>query len=771
MKCLSNLWREHMIKSIQLKNWKSHKDSNLEFQSGTNVLVGSMGAGKSSILQAISFALFGTFAELKHRDLKTADIITRGAEQKVAEISLTLTSPQNKLFQIKRKIDAKKNVSEGAIRDSEGKLLAGPQTTQLNEFVKKELGVDDEIFLRTVYAMQNDIDMILKLAPKERKKRIDELMGLDKFEKARNNCVTLRNKTLRQKQDYDAFLESVGLDNLSKKVDEINKQVNTLKSKQLTLQSDLSSKRLQKDSSRIFLLELREKLGEFSKLVEKKKALLKQIWNLDEKLQGKTVSRTKEELEKELVELRVKVTELQKEKTMLSEKTNQSQLEFMSADKNLALADSKIRDINSKLDNITKLKENLSGQKVVDLNTELAELKKDLDARKDGRQSNLAQLKELRNHLEQLTLAESKCPVCNAKLSETSKSDLVSKRKKDISQILFQNTELAEKTELLERRYEELQEIADKNRHALEELSKENELKSEYSKLTVEITTSQKIVLESQTLLEHAKKRTQVLESDITKLNTQISELNDTRFLHELKEQHFRATSELELVDQDLKKQDVSKEKVDEQEDKFQQLLRQVQELETNLSNFKTLMLEKAKQLAELKSQQQKAMDLQSKIAVLEEKTSFLDRFRTALEATQLALRDELILAVNEVMSQVWIEIYPYDKWAAVRLSSTEQDYTLQLKETGGEWVSVTGFASGGERMLASLAVRIAFARVLAPALSLLILDEPTHNLDEKAISTFIDVLQNKVSDFIDQIFIVTHEEKLAEQADHVIRL
>ena len=182
-------------------------------------------------------------------------------------------------------------------------------------------------------------------------------------------------------------------------------------------------------------------------------------------------------------------------------------------------------------------------------------------------------------------------------------------------------------------------------------------------------------------------------------------------------------------------------------------------------------MTDKTKQLAELNSQKTKSEDLKSRIKELEDKAGFLDRFKVALEATQLALRDELILAVNEVMSQVWIEIYPYDKWNGVRLSLTEQDYNLQLKEAEGEWVSVAGFASGGERMLASLAVRIAFARVLAPSLSLLILDEPTHNLDEKAITTFIDVVQNKVSDFLDQIFIVTHEEKLAEHADNVIRI
>jgi DNA repair exonuclease SbcCD ATPase subunit len=50
-------------------------------------------------------------------------------------------------------------------------------------------------------------------------------------------------------------------------------------------------------------------------------------------------------------------------------------------------------------------------------------------------------------------------------------------------------------------------------------------------------------------------------------------------------------------------------------------------------------------------------------------------------------------------------------------------------------------------------------------------LDEPTHNLDDKAINTLVDVIQNRLSGFLDQIFIVTHDEKLAEAGDNIIRI
>ena len=43
-----------MISKVRLRNWKSHIESEFEFSSGVNAIIGIMGSGKTSILQAIS---------------------------------------------------------------------------------------------------------------------------------------------------------------------------------------------------------------------------------------------------------------------------------------------------------------------------------------------------------------------------------------------------------------------------------------------------------------------------------------------------------------------------------------------------------------------------------------------------------------------------------------------------------------------------------------------------------------------------------------------
>ncbi len=48
------------INSVKLKNYRSHEDRSIQFDKGINLLLGSNGAGKSSVLEAIGLALFDT---------------------------------------------------------------------------------------------------------------------------------------------------------------------------------------------------------------------------------------------------------------------------------------------------------------------------------------------------------------------------------------------------------------------------------------------------------------------------------------------------------------------------------------------------------------------------------------------------------------------------------------------------------------------------------------------------------------------------------------
>ncbi|NCS70893.1 MAG: hypothetical protein GW780_01850, partial [Candidatus Aenigmarchaeota archaeon] len=157
----------------------------------------------------------------------------------------------------------------------------------------------------------------------------------------------------------------------------------------------------------------------------------------------------------------------------------------------------------------------------------------------------------------------------------------------------------------------------------------------------------------------------------------------------------------------------------------------------------------------------QQAEKQKEEIKLLESLVLGLKIFEKALEKTQTQLRENFVDTVNYTMDQIWPDIYPYKDFGSARLGIKERDYILQVQSSSGEWIDVDGIVSGGERSIASLALRIAFSSVLAPQLKWLVLDEPTHNLDSKAVEDLSETLKTRVGDFADQVFLITHEKTL----------
>jgi DNA repair exonuclease SbcCD ATPase subunit len=141
-----------------------------------------------------------------------------------------------------------------------------------------------------------------------------------------------------------------------------------------------------------------------------------------------------------------------------------------------------------------------------------------------------------------------------------------------------------------------------------------------------------------------------------------------------------------------------------------------------------------------------------------------LQVFANAIMETQQTLREELVAAINEALAESWGILYPYSDYPVIKLQPSESDYDLVFK-VGEEWISVDGIASGGERALACLALKISFAMVLTPNLSWLILDEPTHNLDEEGVRTLAVTLHDHIPKIVEQTFVVTHDENLRDAA------
>ncbi|MCK5403051.1 SMC family ATPase, partial [Candidatus Bathyarchaeota archaeon] len=166
-----------MIEKLKIKNFKSHEDSDIDFTPGLNIFLGEVGAGKTSILEAISFALFGKYAG----NINQNGLIRRGAEK--AEISLIFSTTTGR-YKIERMISEKKTQKpKMSIYDGKDWRLAVEGATAVSKSVEDFLNVDTSTFLAAIYASQSEIKEMLETQPGKRRERLDKLLGIDMYEK------------------------------------------------------------------------------------------------------------------------------------------------------------------------------------------------------------------------------------------------------------------------------------------------------------------------------------------------------------------------------------------------------------------------------------------------------------------------------------------------------------------------------------------------------------------------------------------------------------
>jgi len=104
-----------MITSVELGNFLSHSDTKLELDNGVTVFVGNNGSGKSSIIDAITFALFG-----KHTRKSNKGLIKRGTNQCYTKVIFSINGKE---YHAERKIDTKGTLSATYSENINGKLL------------------------------------------------------------------------------------------------------------------------------------------------------------------------------------------------------------------------------------------------------------------------------------------------------------------------------------------------------------------------------------------------------------------------------------------------------------------------------------------------------------------------------------------------------------------------------------------------------------------------------------------------------------------------
>jgi exonuclease SbcC len=199
------------IEIVQLENIRSHVKSTVPFTRGFNCLVGGLGCGKSSVLYAVDFALFGDSIGRSFEYL-----LREGADFGKVTIQFTHNGKTYKLTRgLKRKGKSITQNFEELKLYEDDKLVASMKIDAIAEQLKSITGLDRDLYREIVWFRQEHLKELLDAAPRDRQRRLDELFGLSDYEVAWSNIAQYQRDYETEKRVYEKDPDVFGLEKLS----------------------------------------------------------------------------------------------------------------------------------------------------------------------------------------------------------------------------------------------------------------------------------------------------------------------------------------------------------------------------------------------------------------------------------------------------------------------------------------------------------------------------------------------------------------------------
>jgi len=238
-----------MITSIELGDFLAHSETKLEFEKGVTIFVGENGAGKSSIIDGITFSLFG-----QHTRKSNKGLIKRGSNQGYSKIEFSINGKQ---YETVRKIDSKGGLvatfseitKEGRVEIAAGERKQFGES--MTEQVEKTIGMDFEKLKIASIVQQGELNSIINAKPKEFKELLNAIIGIDKLDVASESMKKV-TKEFREKIKTDLGYDDTHIDILERDFEKYQQDIkesepekNQLESEQQQIQDEL--KKLKKE--------------------------------------------------------------------------------------------------------------------------------------------------------------------------------------------------------------------------------------------------------------------------------------------------------------------------------------------------------------------------------------------------------------------------------------------------------------------------------------------------------------------------------------------
>ncbi len=297
-----------LLKSIKLNNIRSYTSQTIEFPSGTVLLSGDIGSGKSTILLGVEFALFGILPG----ELSGNALLRNGETKGNVELNFEVEGTDVIIYRTLRR--TKESVAQGNGYIVKNRVKKDMTPVELKTEVFSLLGYPKELLTKgknmiyryTVYTPQEDMKRIIQENASVRLDILRKVFDIDKYKRIQDNTVSYI-KSIKDKQkekagmiaDLEDKKKSRGyrqrdFNMAEKKIQDIKPLLNAAKikvehKKKIIEDVEEGQKKLQdlKKSLAVRETEIQSRTEQFKRNEKQIKDFEKEVTKLSKELEGK----------------------------------------------------------------------------------------------------------------------------------------------------------------------------------------------------------------------------------------------------------------------------------------------------------------------------------------------------------------------------------------------------------------------------------------------------------------------------------------------------
>ncbi|MCK5452401.1 MAG: hypothetical protein KAI51_03110, partial [Candidatus Aenigmarchaeota archaeon] len=307
------------------------------------------------------------------------------------------------------------------------------------------------MFAQVIYCEQNRLDQFLQIPRGQRMKKIDELLKIDRFETARSNIVSLRNRMQKTAKDIEGHTGSLKKMIESKRPEDMREDIGKIEIEIKAFQRRLEEIRKSKDALRQELDILEKKKKVYDRERERHISVTSRISQIKEELNNYSNTEKIESYTIEFIETQASRLDaaLRKQKSL---------------EKEVAVLEDRIRTCGQQLkkekDSMETLEKGLpklrqlekAEEMLEQLNTGLGKLLKE-EATIQSR------IEDTTRSIDALEKADANCPTCDTRLDTEKKSEILKKKKDEITglenSLVIANKEMSTAKESIRKKEEE----------------------------------------------------------------------------------------------------------------------------------------------------------------------------------------------------------------------------------------------------------------------------------------------------------------------------